>query len=86
MSSKIFEALKTIDYKDVSVRAIWTFVQAFLAVFLFTSDTIIESAFTGDWNGLYALLATTGVAGVAAGLSALKTLIISIVQDIKSKV
>lgn len=85
MSYKLIEALKTIDYKDVAVRALWTFTQAFLAVALFAIDDIIELLFTGDWYGIWALLLATGVAGIAAGLSALKTLIISVVKELKAK-
>jgi hypothetical protein len=86
MSSKIFEALKTIDYQDVAVRALWTAVQAFLAVFLLASEQIINSVFTGDWEGSYALIIATAVAGLAAAISAVKTLVLSIAKQLKSVV
>lgn len=85
MSSKIVEALKTIDYKDVFTRAMWTFVQAVLAVVLIVSDQLIELAFAGDWQALYALAAATGIGSVAAGLSALKTVILGVISEIKNK-
>lgn len=85
MSNKIIEAVKTLDYKDLATRALWTFLQAFLAVLLFSSDSIIDLLFNGDWTGLYALIIATGVAGIAAGLSALKTLLLSVVSEIKTK-
>ena len=85
MSSKIVEALKTINYKDVAVRALWTFVQAFLAVLLVASTQIIDLVFAGDWTALYALAIVTATSGLAAGLSALKTVIIGVVADIKAK-
>lgn len=86
MSSKIIQALKAVDYKDVAVRALWTFAQAFLAVFLFAAEQIIDTVFAGNWEDAYALIIATGVAGIAAGLSALKTVIISIVKDLKKNV
>ena len=86
MSSKIFEALKAIDYRDVAARALWTSVQAFLAVFLLASEPILDSIFTGDWEGSYALIIATCVAGLAAGISALKTVIVGVVKDLKAKV
>lgn len=85
MSSKIVEALKTIDYKDVLVRATWTFIQAFLAVVLIVADQLIELAFAGDWQALYALAAASGIAGLAAALSAVKTVLLNVVSEIKSK-
>lgn len=85
MSSKIIEAVKTIDIKDVAVRALWTFAQAFLAVVLLVIEDIIDLVFKGDWTALQALTVATAVAGLAAGLSALKTVIISVVRDIKAK-
>ena len=85
MSSKIVEALKSIDYKDVAVRAMWTFAQGFLAVVLLMSEQLVELLFAGDWQALKALALATVVGSVAAGLSALKTVVIGIISDIKAK-
>ena len=85
MSSKIVEALKTIDYKDVLTRAMWTFVQAVLAVVLIVADQLIELAFAGDWHALYTLAVASGIGAVAAGLSAIKTVILGVISEIKSK-
>ena len=86
MSYKLIEAIKAIDYKDLGTRALWTFVQGFLAVFLFASEQIIDTLFLGNWEDSYALILATGIAGIAAGLSALKTLIIGITRELKTKV
>jgi len=85
MSSKIVKAIQAINVKDLLARAGWTFVQAFLAVFLFTSESIIDLLFLGDWTGLYGLLLTTVVAATAAGLSAVKTIVLQVVREIKAK-
>lgn len=83
MKYKLLEALKAVNYKDLGMRALWTFLQAFIAAFLVTSDLILDSLFKGDWTGLYALLITTTVAATATGLSALKTLIVGVVNELK---
>jgi len=68
------EALKQIDVKDLAARAAWTFLQAFLAVFLLAGESIVDLLFRGDWEQLYVVVLAATVAGIAAGLSALKTL------------
>lgn len=85
MSSKIVDAIKSIDYKDLSVRALWTFLQAFLAVFLVVSGQFVDLAFAGDWQALYQLAIITGISAIAASLSALKTVVIGVIADIKAK-
>lgn len=85
MSSKIAQALKTINYKDVAVRAVWTFVQGFLAVILVVSEQLVTLAFAGDWEALKSVAVATVIGAVAAGFSALKTVIIGVIADIKSK-
>lgn len=85
MSYKLIEAVKSIDYKDLAKRALWTFAQGFLAVALIGIEPIIDEVFTGNWDGAYALVLATGIGAVAAGLSALKTLIIGIVKELKEK-
>jgi len=85
MSSKIFSAIKDLDIKDIASRAAWTAAQAFLAVLLFTAEPILDLLFSGDPTGLYALTITTVIAGAAAGLSAVKTILLSVIADIKQK-
>lgn len=78
------EALKTIDWKDLAVRAVWTFLQAFLAVFIIAGESIIDLLFGGDWEGLLTLLVATAVAATAAGLSALKTVIVEVIRNVRA--
>jgi len=85
MSSKIIEAIKDIDLKDLLIRASWTFVQAFLAVILITSEQLVNAIFAGDWAGLKVAALASVLGGIAAGLSALKTLVISVISKIKAK-
>jgi len=85
MSSKIITALTTLDYKDLAIRAGWTFLQSFLAVLLFTSDSFIDLIFTGDFTGAWGVALTLLVAATAAGLSALKTLVVSFVIELRSR-
>lgn len=81
----IINALKNINWGDVVSRALWTALQAFLAVVLVTAEQIINLAFAGDWQALNGLVIATMLAGITAGLSAIKTVMISVVRDIKSK-
>lgn len=83
MSNKLIEAVKTLDYKDLAKRALWTFVQAFLGVTIVAFESIIDLVFLGDWTGSWALILATAIAGLAAGLSALKTLIVGVVRQLK---
>lgn len=80
---KLVRAFKAVDYEDLVWRAFWTFLEGFGAVFLFASDQIIDTLFMGNWEDAYALILATAIGGVAAGLSALKTLTIEVVKDIK---
>jgi len=82
--SKTFEALKALDYKDIATRALWTFIQAFLATSLLALEQLVDLLFLGDWDSLYALGVVTAVAGVAAGLSAVKTIIVQTIRSIKA--
>ena len=84
MSTKIIKALKSINYKDLAMRAFWTFLQGFLAVVLLTSDQFVELIFAGNLEALKALAIATLVGGVAAGLSALKTAILSFIKKYKT--
>lgn len=79
----ILNSIKSIDYKDLMSRASWTFLQGFGAVVILALEPIVELAFTANWAGLYALSIATVVGAVGAGLSALKTFIISLIREIK---
>lgn len=83
MSVKIVDALKSINYKDLAARAAWTFAQGFLAVVLVTLDQIIDLAFAGDTDGLKVIVIATIVGATAAGLSALKTLLLEVTRQLK---
>lgn len=81
---KYWNALKKVNYKSVLERAAWTFVQGFLAIVALASENIIDLVFRGDWLQLKALLLATVVGGVAAGLSALKTVVIDYSRKLKA--
>ena len=83
---EILNATKAIDWKNVATRASWTFLQAFLAVFIMAGDTIIDSLFAGDWSGLGPLLITVGLSAMAAGLSAVKTVAVDVLEKLKKAV
>ena len=81
----ILEATKAIDWKNIASRAAWTLLQAFLASALVFLDPIIDSAFTKDWDGVLALAVSAMIAGIAAAASALKTIILSLVEELKQR-
>lgn len=83
---KLLEALKSINYKDVMSRALWTALQAFLAVVIVGLEPILDLLFTGDWAGLYALSLATVLAGLSAAISAIKTIIVGVVSELKKSV
>lgn len=78
-----WQSLKQVNYEDVLKRAAWTFIQAFLAVFVFALDSLVDLLFKGDWTQLYALILATLVGATAAGLSALKTIVLEYVSKLK---
>ena len=80
----IIERILDMDWQDITTRALWTFLQAFLAVVMVGAESIIDLLFAGDWGGLWTLTLATGIAGLAAGLSALKTLLIEVVRAIRA--
>lgn len=82
---KAIEAIKSINYKDVAARAAWTFVQAFVACFIVAAESIINSLFAGDWTVLRTVIIATVVSAFAAGLSAVKTVVLETVRAIKAK-
>lgn len=77
------EKLKAINWQDVVKRAAWTFVQAFVAVFLIAGESIIDALFAGDWEGLQTLAIATAISGVAAGLSAVKSVALELLRQIR---
>lgn len=80
----MIDRILNLDWKDIATRALWTFSQAFLAVALVGAESIIDLLFAGDWGGLWTVMLALGVAGLAAGLSALKTLLIEVVRSVKA--
>ena len=59
--------MKKINWKNVVERALWTFVQGFLSTMIITGFTKNE-------------LKATLIGGVAGGLSALKTVIVELME------
>jgi len=51
-------------------RALKTFVQAFLGVFIPTIVALLENGLPKDWNATWVTLVSAGMAGLAAGISA----------------
>lgn len=82
---KVLEALKSINYKDVFTRAMWTFLQAFLAVFILAGESLVDLLFAGSWEALWTATLATALAAIAAGLSAVKTIVIELIRNIKSQ-
>ena len=83
MKYKTLEAIMSVDYKDVIIRSLWTFLQAFLAVFIVSGDAIIDLLFKADWSALFTLIIALSVSAIAAGLSAVKTIVINVLQEMK---
>jgi hypothetical protein len=61
--------LNDLEHKDVWARAVWTFVQAFAAAFLVLAPGILAAPNLTDAK---ALSVSAALAGIAAGISALK--------------
>ena len=80
----IIDRILNLDWQDIAARALWTFLQAFLAVALVGAESLIDLLFAGDWGGLWTLSLAIGIAGLAAGLSALKTLLIEVVRAVRA--
>ena len=83
---KSLEALKNINYKDVAIRAAWTFLQTFIATFLLAGVNLVNLLFAASWHELYALALATALSAIAAGLSAAKTIILDLVRQMKEAV
>lgn len=80
---KAIDALLSINYKDVAARAGWTFIQVFLAAFIVAGESIINLLFAASWNDLLTLLLATALSATAAGLSAVKTIVLETIREIR---
>jgi hypothetical protein len=83
---KSLEALKNINYKDVAARALWTFLQTFIATFLLAGVNLVNLLFAASWRELVALALATTLSAIAAGLSAAKTIVIELVRQMQQAV
>lgn len=83
---KSLEALKNINYKDVAARALWTFLQTFIATFLLAGVNLVNLLFASSWHELWALALATTLSAIAAGLSAAKTIVIELVRQMQQAV
>ena len=81
---KAIESIKAINWKDVAMRSFWTFAQVFIATVIIAAEPMIDSLFKGDLYGLWALAITTTLAATAAGLSAVKTVVVEVVRKLKT--
>lgn len=79
------EAVKSINWRDVASRALWTFLQVFLATFILAGESLVDLLFNGNWNDLFTLIVATLLAGVSAGLSAVKTIVVDVMRSLNSK-
>lgn len=83
---KSLEALKNINYKDVAERALWTFLQTFIATFLLAGVNLVNLLFSASWRELYALAIAATLSAIAAGLSAAKTVIVGLIREMQNAV
>ena len=83
---KSLEALKNINYKDVAERALWTFLQTFIATFLLAGVNLVNLLFSASWRELYALAIAATLSAIAAGLSAAKTIVIELVRQMQQAI
>ena len=83
---KSLEALKNINYKDVAERALWTFLQTFIATFLLAGVNLVNLLFSASWRELYALAIAATLSAIAAGLSAAKTVIVGLICEMQNAV
>lgn len=79
----MLEAIKGINWQDIAVRAVWTFLQAFLAVFILAGESIVDVLFNADWEALSVLIVATAVSALAAGLSAVKTIVLEVLGRLR---
>lgn len=79
----ISETIKTFDWRHAASQALWTLLFAHLAASLVFLGPIVDGAFTTSWDGALAVAVSATIAGIAAILSLLKTIIFHIVKQIK---
>lgn len=74
--NNLIKKLKNSDIRDIAIRAIKTFVEAFISYI--TIDGVFEIT---DATGLKKFLLTTGISALAAGISAVWNLGMDIVSQ-----
>lgn len=79
----LLDHLEAINWRNLFTRALWTFLQAFLAVVFVSGESLIDLLFNVDWTGLWTLSVAVLIAGVSAGFSALKTMMIDLFREFK---
>lgn len=82
----VINTIKELDWADVAKRALWTFSQAFLAVFILAGESIVDVLFNADWEALSVLIVATAVSALAAGLSAVKTIVLEVLGRLREGV
>ena len=74
--NNLIKKLKNSDFRDIAIRAIKTFVEAFISYI--TIDGVFEIT---DATGFKKFLLTTGISALAAGISAVWNLGMEIVSQ-----
>lgn len=69
---------------DWAVRAIKTFVQAFLGVLIPAVIAVLDGGFPVDWGTAKVTLISALMAAIAAGISAVWNIAIEVHNDLKS--
>lgn len=82
----VIDKIIAMNWRDVVARAAWTFLQVFIASFLVAGEDIINLIFNADWSSLWVLVVATSLAGVAAGLSAVKTIVVEVLNGLKKAI
>ena len=62
--------------KDILKRALHTFWQTGLAFVILSADPVIKAIADGNWHGLVPVLVAIILGAIAAGLSAVKSLLV----------
>lgn len=83
MKNFIKKIVDFIKSHDTLERALQTFWQTFLAVFLVGILPVIDLVFAGDFEGTKLALIALVASAIASGLSALKTYIKTKIAEIK---
>lgn len=71
-------------WPDWLIRALKTFVQAFLAVFIPTLTALLKEGLPQDWDATWVTLVSAGMAGLAAGISAVWNIALEVHNDLKT--